>query len=434
MFKRDGHKGLLMAKILHSCSNYPLLRITASLLFLSFSFLLLSSCSPATIQTPSSSLTSPTASVPVSTSTPAAIPCTLLHTAAAPSVTGADFGERGHSSGPSDAPVTILVFSDYQCPACAYLAAILKQLRAAHPDDMHLISIGTPLLERDKDALAFQAAEAADLQGKFWEMNDLLFEKQAEWSALAPSEFEAWVAAQAEGLGLDVTRFQADFQGQVVADRLQQAVQSDASQSIVPPVLFVNSSSPYTGLADFASLDSVVRMEALTARQFSACPLWEIDPLKQYIVTLHTSRGDVIIQLFPEQAPLAVDNFVFLARQGWYDGITFYRVLPDMLAASGDPSETGMGNPGYLFATEIPSGLNFDQPGLLAMDNNGPATNGSRFFITLAPAPQFNGQYTVFGQVLSGLEVLSTLSARDPQPRIVLPPGDELISITIGER
>ena len=101
---------------------------------------------------------------------------------------------------------------------------------------------------------------------------------------------------------------------------------------------------------------------------------------------------------------------------------------------TGDPSGTGLGNPGYLFETEISTGLRFDQPGMLAMDNDGPDTNGSRFFITLDSNAQWNGQYTIFGQVLSGLDVLSALTPRDPHPGIVLPPGDELISISIEER
>ena len=401
----------------------------SSLFTLLTSAFILISCSNVPVANPSASPETPK---PISTST--VMPCTVLHAPVTPQAAGAEFGDRAHEIGPADAPVTIVVFSDYQCLACAYLAASLKKIRTEHATDVRLIYINTPLAERDKDALAFQAAEAADLQGKFWEMNDLLFEKQAEWSALAPGEFADWTTQQASALGMDAAQFQADFQGEVVAGRLPQAVQSSESSSITLPVLFVNSATPYSGLADFASLDSVVRMEALTARQFSACPAWGIDPLKQYVATLHTAKGDVVVQLYPEKAPLAVNNFVFLARQGWYDGVTFYRVLPALLAAAGDPSETGMGNPGYLFETEIPAGLSFNQPGMLAMDNSGPGTNGSRFFITLAPYAQLDGQYTIFGRALSGLEVLSALSARDPQPGVSLPPGNELISVTIEER
>jgi cyclophilin family peptidyl-prolyl cis-trans isomerase len=109
-------------------------------------------------------------------------------------------------------------------------------------------------------------------------------------------------------------------------------------------------------------------------------------------------------------------------------------VIPNFLVMTGDPSETGMGNAGYLFSTEISASLPFDQPGLVAMDNSGPDTNGSRFLITLAPAAQLNGQYTVFGKVLSGMEILANLTPRDSKPGMVLPPGDKLINVTIQVR
>jgi peptidyl-prolyl cis-trans isomerase B (cyclophilin B) len=175
-------------------------------------------------------------------------------------------------------------------------------------------------------------------------------------------------------------------------------------------------------------------MEALKGRQFSTCPPWVIDPLKQYIATLHTAKGDVVIQLFPDKAPLAVNNFVTLASSGWFNGITFYKMLPDFLVMTGDPSETGMGNTGYLFETEISASLHFDKAGVVAMDNSGPETNSGRFFITLAPAEQLYGQYTVFGKVLGGTQVLSALTPRNPQPGTVLPAGNELINITIQEK
>ena len=366
--------------------------------------------------------------------TPAIMTCTVLHFPATPAPMAAELGDRAHAAGPANAPVTIVVFSDYQCPYCALLADILKEIRLEHAQDVRFIFVNTPLTTHDKDALATQAVEAADLQGKFWEMHDLLFDKQAAWSALSLAAFQAWLMQQATALGLDRAQFQNDFNGKTVAGRLQQTLQSTAAQPIAPPILFVNSSSPYTGLADFASLDTVVRLEALTARQFSSCPAWVIDPLKQYIATLHTAKGDVVIQLFPDKAPLAVNNFVTLIRNGWYNGVSFYKMLPDFLVMTGDPSETGMGNTGYLFPTEISTSQHFDQAGLVAMDNSGPNTNSGRFFITLAPAEQLYGLYTVFGKVLSGLPVLQALSPRNPQPGIVLPSGAELINVTIAEK
>jgi cyclophilin family peptidyl-prolyl cis-trans isomerase len=361
------------------------------------------------------------------------MPCTLVHSSATPEALGAEFGERGHVTGTPDAPVTIVAFSDYQCTACAILAKSLKQIRVTHLQDVRLVYVNTPLSSRDKDVPATRAVEAADLQGKFWDLHDLLFEKQAEWTSLTLSDFEKWLVRQAESLGMDAPKFQADFASEEVTKRVDALLQSSSGQAISPPILFVNSSSPYTGLSDFASLDTVVRIEALTKRQFSNCPAWGIDPIRQYVASLHTSAGDATIQLYPDKAPVAVNAFVALARSGWYNGITFYKVIPNAVIMSGDPSETGMGNPGFLFETEIPGSLAFDRAGVVALDNNGPNTNGSRFLITLAPVPEWTGRYTIIGKVLSGLQVLAGLSPRDPQPGESLPEGDRLISVDIQE-
>lgn len=372
---------------------------------------------------------------PTATHLPAIMPCMVINplSATPQPVLNAEFGDRGHVLGPTDAPVTIVIFGDYQCAACGYLDAVMERILAAHPNDVRLIYIHFPLVQDNKALLAIQAAEAADLQGKFWEMHHLLYAKQANWSGLAPVDFPAWANQQAAGLGLDVTRFQADFQGAVVAKRAKQAANSTTSIQQSLPIMFINSDSAYTGRVDFPGLDQVVSLFALTKRQFNACPPIIIDVNKSYTATLHTIKGDILLQLYPIQAPLAVNNFVFLARAHWYDGITFLRVLPGILAQTGDPSETGLGNPGYFFATEIPPNLSFGKPGVVAMVNSGPNTNGSQFLITEAANSQMNGQYTIFGQVLSGLDVLSSLAARDPIPIPVPPPGDELISVTITE-
>jgi len=155
---------------------------------------------------------------------------------------------------------------------------------------------------------------------------------------------------------------------------------------------------------------------------------------RQYLATLHTEKGDILIQLFADKAPMTVNSFLFLARDGWYDNITFHRVIPDLFAQTGDPSGTGKGNPGYYIITEIDPSLTFDTPGLVAMVNSGPDTIGIQFFITYAPTTQYNGQYTIFGEVLSGMDVLKALTPRDAQPGTDTPPGDKLLSVTIEEK
>jgi len=398
--------------------------------------LLAVSCGGATL---ASSGDSPTPAKTQASPTAPGVACLVLNSppgSGAPSPAEAvSILEGDHVIGPANAAVTLVIYSDFQCQNCALVADSLNGLLAAHPDDLRLVYRHLPLSGvHDKAVLAAQVAEAADLQGKFWEMHDLLYASQGNWSALTAEAFEAWARQQATGLGMDGDRFQADLKGEVVKARVEQAIAFAAGlQGTVLPILLVNG-QPYHGLADFDSLDQTVRLYALIERQFSACPPMTIDPLKQYLATLHTASGEVVIQLYADKAPFTVNNFVFLALQGWYDGITFHRVLPGSIAQSGDPSGTGMGNPGYLFGDEIDPSLRFDRPGVVAMVNAGAGTNGSLFFITFGPAPQLNGGYTIFGQVLQGMEVLAQLSARDPQPGIPLPPGDELIRVTIEEK
>jgi peptidylprolyl isomerase/peptidyl-prolyl cis-trans isomerase B (cyclophilin B) len=158
----------------------------------------------------------------------------------------------------------------------------------------------------------------------------------------------------------------------------------------------------------------------------------EIDPSKSYEALFKTEGGDFRVRLFPEQAPLTVNNFVFLARQGYFDNTTFHRVLPGFMAQGGDPTGTGGGGPGYTFEDEFDPSLRFDRPGLLAMANRGPDTNGGQFFITYAPTPHLDGLHTIFGEVMEGAEVLDDLTPRDPQANPDFP-GDRLISVEITE-
>jgi len=181
-------------------------------------------------------------------------------------------------------------------------------------------------------------------------------------------------------------------------------------------------------------LQSTIALLALGSRQFQTCPPFEVDSSRQYTATLHTTKGDIVIQLHAAQAPLAVNSFVFLARQHWFDGVTFHRVIPDFVAQTGDPSGTGRGGPGYIFDNEIQPDLLFDKPGVVGMANSGPDTNGSQFFITYSAQPQLDGGYTVFGQVTAGMDVVKDLTPRDPQSGGDLPAGDKILSVTIEER
>ncbi|RME07136.1 MAG: peptidylprolyl isomerase [Anaerolineae bacterium] len=215
--------------------------------------------------------------------------------------------------------------------------------------------------------------------------------------------------------------------------KAQQAWEKGQEIGLPGTPFIVLNNNPYNGALDVSVVGTILALINLSERQFDQCPPEVIDPLKGYTATIQTEKGNIVVELFPDVAPLAVNNFVFLARQGWYDGVTFHRVIPGFMAQAGDPSGTGLGGPGYAFANEVSENLTFDRAGLLAMANAGPDTNGSQFFITYGPAEHLNGGYTIFGEVLEGMDVLNALTPRDPAQGGDLPPGDQIITITIEE-
>lgn len=172
---------------------------------------------------------------------------------------------------------------------------------------------------------------------------------------------------------------------------------------------------------------------APVVRQYASAPAMTIDKSKQYFATVKMAKGgEFVIQLYADKAPITVNSFVFLAREGFYNSVTFHRVLDGFMAQGGDPTGSGMGGPGYQFVNED-SDLTFDKAGVVAMANAGRDTNGSQFFITFAPQPGLNGDYTIFGQVVSGMDVVNGITHRDPQ-RSPNFPGDAIASVTISEK
>ena len=167
-------------------------------------------------------------------------------------------------------------------------------------------------------------------------------------------------------------------------------------------------------------------------KQYSKAPEMQIDPAKKYRAIMHTDKGDIQIELFAAQAPKTVNNFVFLAREGFYNGTTFHRVIGGFMAQGGDPTGTGTGGPGYRFADEQSAlALKHEGEGILSMANAGANTNGSQFFITYGPTPHLNGKHAVFGRVVGGMNIAKSIRERDPQRD--RQPGDRLISVEIIE-
>ena len=159
--------------------------------------------------------------------------------------------------------------------------------------------------------------------------------------------------------------------------------------------------------------------KGLTFKQFAEPPPLTIDPNAEYTATLTTNVGTIVIELLAESAPKTVNNFVFLAEDGFYDGLIFHRVIEDFMIQGGDPTGTGSAGPGYKFEDETSPTDSFDRPGLLAMANPGPNTNGSQFFITTVPTPHLSGNHTIFGEVVQGQDVALAISkvAKDSQGR-----------------
>jgi cyclophilin family peptidyl-prolyl cis-trans isomerase len=169
----------------------------------------------------------------------------------------------------------------------------------------------------------------------------------------------------------------------------------------------------------------------MAAKQWNKPPEMIIDPKKKYSATLNTDKGDIVVELFSDKTPRTVNNFVFLAREGFYDGTIFHRVIANFMAQGGDPTGRGTGGPGYRFGDEFDPSLKHNAPGILSMANAGPGTNGSQFFLTHVPTPWLDGKHTVFGRITQGLDILLSIPPRDPTK--VDSPSVKLNRVTIQE-
>jgi peptidyl-prolyl cis-trans isomerase B (cyclophilin B) len=158
-------------------------------------------------------------------------------------------------------------------------------------------------------------------------------------------------------------------------------------------------------------------------KQWSNSPAMQIDVAKTYLITMETSKGTIELELYPEHAPITVNNFVFLTKESYYDGVTFHRVISNFVIQGGDPTRTGRGGPGYKFADETYSNPLKHETGSLSMANAGPNTNGSQFFIAHSPQPHLDGKHTVFGKVSNGMDVVNAIEQ-----------GDKMITVTAAEK
>ncbi len=327
--------------------------------------------------------------------------------------------------GPDDAAITLLEYSDFQCPGCSGIEPVLEVFLTDHPD-IRLVYRHFPLSFHDKSMLTALAAEAAGAQGKFWEMHDLLFERAAEWKQLSQDEARAKMSDYARELGLDMAQFEKDMDEETYKDKVERDLQEAQSVGLpgTPSFLFNGILFPTQELGlSYQGLESFLDILDLGERMYDEPPAMTVDESKEYEVVLHTSKGDMTLKLYPQAAPTNVNNFLFLAHEGWYDNTQIFFVRDNFVALMGDPTNSGIGYPGYYCTGETQNG--FDGAGLVGILPNG------QFFITLGDeAQQLSGNFALIGQVTKGADVLASLTRRTPGDPTA-PPADMLESVEI---
>jgi cyclophilin family peptidyl-prolyl cis-trans isomerase len=313
---------------------------------------------------------------------------------------------------------------------------VLEQLLNDYDGSLSIVYRHLPLSTiHDKAILAAEASEAAGAQGEFWEYHDLLFERQDDWAGQSLDEARETFVSYAEELALETDQFRADLDEETYREKVEQAqAEAQAAQINSTPTIVING-YPFP-LSDLPlnqqGVDFFLSVLQLAERQ-SDLPSQVIDPDKRYQATIVTEKGDIVIDLFSNTAPTNVNSFVHLAQSGWYDDITFHRVLEGFMAQGGDPSGTGFGWPGYRCDDEVAPERSFDMEGMVALANSGPNTNGGQFFITFGPAEHLNAGFTIIGQIASGQDVVDSLTLRDPEQNPDFE-GDRIETITISEQ
>lgn len=315
---------------------------------------------------------------------------------------------------------------------------MVESLKEAYGDDLRVVYRHFPLITiHDKAQITSEAAEAAGAQGKFWEMHDLLYERQQDWSSEPEDNIVDLLVGYAEEIGVpDAEQFRTDLAENTYADKVLADYDAAVGAGLTGTPTFVvnqvNFPSQAFGLS-YQGLEAFINLMTLRENWFEQ-PEQVIDPEKEYVATIETEKGDIVVELFPDTAPVNVNSFAFLAQNGWYKDGTFHRVLPGFVAQGGDPTGTGIGFPGYRCGDEVVATRTFDEAGIVSLANSGPDSNGSQFFITFDAVPQLDPNFTIIGRVIEGMDVADSLTPRDPQQDLNPEPGDTIIDIKIEEK
>lgn len=326
-----------------------------------------------------------------------------------------------------DVEITIIEYSDFECPGCSGTAPMLAQFLVNHPN-AQLTYRHFTLSFHAKAILTAEASEAAGAQGKFWEMHDLIFERRAEWQSLSEEEARAKMSAYAEDLDLDLKQFDSALDDGTYLAAIEAETEESRELGLPgTPSLILNGylyPTEQLGLS-LQGLEVFVEILSLADKQYTAAPEITLDVEKNYVATVSTTQGDITFDLFTESAPTSINSFIFLAEEGWYEGTGYFFVQDNFVALAGDPTNSGMGYPGYYCIGETQN--LFDRSGLVGMLPNG------QFFFTMGPdAANLNNKFALIGQVTDGLEVLDKLAS--VQPGAPLAAGmDQITSVTVVE-
>ncbi len=312
---------------------------------------------------------------------------------------------RDHVWGMDNARVTMIEYSDFECPFCARHNDTMDAIKATYPNDVRIVYRHFPLSFHTYAQKAAEASECAADQGKFWEMHDKIFELSKSGYISIDSLKQA-----ATDLSLDRGQFDPCLDSGIKASR----VTEDLNQGMVAgvqgtPATFINGEL-VSGAMPLENFTEIID-NLIAIRNDLAFPgVLPDEQIKNKQIRIKTTKGDIVFEVLPEDAPKAASNFIYLTEQSFYNGLTFHRVEPGFVIQGGDPYGNGTGGPGYTFEDEAVN-LPYNE-GIVAMANAGPNTNGSQFFIMLADH-SLPPNYSIFGRVIAGMDVVKQISAND---------------------
>ncbi len=344
-----------------------------------------------------------------------------------PPVTDADL-----SYGPASAKYTFIIYSNFTCSHCANLEPILVALQALYPQDvrviLHYVTTG------DNSNIAAQAAEAANIQGKFSEMKDVLFENQATWYYYTADEFRSWLADQATSFGMNVEQFKTDLDSETILNKIDEnRAKVDELGILGTPTIYVNNRL-YSQSRSIATFAIMLNVMGISDRLLGSCPSINTDFSKDLQAVISTTKGDIVVDLYEDKAPNTVAYFKYLAENGWYNNDNFF-ISTSEYSISGDPSNTLYGGPGFAYFNELSTDQTLNEAGLLASFNQlGTGYNTGVFMLTKGVVTDFTGEFSIFGKVIEGMDVLNALTDRAFSLDSAAPFYDSITSITIVEK